>query len=446
MFAWLAALVATVFWLSSIPRLGRLFAVTPPVIHPYFIPTISTTLGITPQASPAYDLVVRFLLPAALFLLMITVDLRSLVRLGPTALFMLVAGSIGIVLGSAVSLTVFGPLLPDEAWKGFAALAGSWIGGSANMMAIARSVGTPDVLLGPIIVVDTVVGYGWMGVLLFFSAWQHRFDTRTRARTEVIAETNRRLSGLDERRRPLELWHAVVILGFGIAGAAAAVARGEQLPVLLNPTIISHTTWAVLLVVTGGLLLSFTPVSRLEEVGASRLGYTALYLMMAAVGAQANLAAVVQAPVIVAAGVLWLGVHAVVLLLAARLVRAPLFFVATSSMANVGGPAAAPVVAGIYHPALAPVGLLLAIGGYVLGIYGGLACAWLPSAITGWGDSGTPPACGRRGYRYGAARRAIPSRSLIGSERPSTSSRVTRRAPPSLRSTSAFSVAASASS
>ncbi|MBE0592826.1 MAG: DUF819 family protein [Gemmatimonadales bacterium] len=382
-FAWLATLVATVFWLSSVPRLKRVFAITPPVIYAYFIPTISTTLGITPQASPAYEWVIRFLLPAALLLLMITVDLRSLVRLGPTALFMLVAGSVGIVLGAAISLTLFGPLLPAEAWKGFAALAGSWIGGSANMMAIAKSVGTPDSLLSPIIVVDTVVGYSWMGVLLFFSAWQHRFDIRTRARTEVIAETNRRLANLDAHRRPLELWHAVVIVGFGIGGAVLAVALGERLPVLGNPTIVSHTTWAVLLVVTGGLLLSFTPVSRLEEVGASRIGYTALYLMMAAVGAQANLAAVVQAPVFVAAGVLWLGVHAIVLYVAARLVRAPLFFIATSSMANIGGPASAPVVAGIYHPALAPVGLLMAVGGYVLGIYGGLACAWLLSVIGG---------------------------------------------------------------
>ena len=382
-FAWLAALVATVFWLSSLPRLSRLFAVTPPVIYAYFLPTISTTLGITPQASPAYDWVVRFLLPAALLLLMITVDLRSLLRLGPTALFMLVAGSVGIVLGSAVSLAVFRPLLPAEAWKGFAALAGSWIGGSANMMAIARSVGTPDSLLGPIIVVDTVVGYSWMGVLLFFSAWQRRFDARTHARTEAIDETNRRMASLDSRRHPLELWHAAVILGLGIAGAAVAVAVGERLPVLGNPTIVSHTTWAVLLVVTGGLALSFTRVSRLEEVGASRIGYTALYLMMAAVGAQANLAAVVQAPVFVVAGVVWLGIHAVVLYAAARVVRAPLFFVATSSMANIGGPASAPVVAGIYHPALAPVGLLMAVGGYVLGIYGGLACAWLLSLIGG---------------------------------------------------------------
>jgi uncharacterized membrane protein len=382
-FAWLASLVAVIFWLSSLPGLRKLFELTPPVIYAYFVPTISTTLGITPPASSAYDWTIRYLLPMALLLLMITVDLRSLVRLGPMALFMLVTGTVGILLGAPVALVIFGPFLPEESWKGLAALSGSWIGGSANMMAIARSVGTPDSLLGPIIVVDTVVGYGWMGVLLLFSGSQHWFDVRTRARTSAIEQTNRRLAEMASHRHPIELWHVVVILGLGLGGAVLGVVLGRQLPVLGDPTIISHTTWAVLLVVTGGLLLSFTRVSRLEEVGASRVGFAALYLMMAAVGAQADLKAVLEAPAFVGAGLLWMGIHALVLYVGARLVRAPLFFVATASMANIGGPASAPVVAGIYHPAMAPVGLLMAVGGYVLGIYGGLVCAWVLSLIGG---------------------------------------------------------------
>jgi uncharacterized membrane protein len=382
-FAWLAGLVAAIFWLSSLPKLRRLFAVTPPVIYAYFVPTISTTIGITPAASSAYDWTIRYLLPTALLLLMITVDLRSLLRLGPMALFMLVTGTVGILVGGPVALIVFGPFLPEDSWKGLAALSGSWIGGSANMMAIARSVGTPETLLSPVIVVDTVVGYGWMGVLLFFSGWQQRFDARTEARTAAIEQTNRRLAEMASHRHPIELWHVAVIVGLGLGGALLGVALGRQLPVLGDPTIISHTTWAVLIVVTGGLLLSFTPVARLEEVGASRFGFTALYLMMAAVGAQADLTAVVEAPAFVGAGLLWIGIHALVLYVGARLVRAPLFFVATASMANIGGPASAPVVAGVYHPAMAPVGLLMAVGGYALGIYGGLVCAWVLSLIGG---------------------------------------------------------------
>lgn len=382
-FAWLAGLVAVIFWLSSRQALRRLFAVTPPVIYAYFVPTISTTIGITPSASLAYDWIIRYLLPTALLLLMITVDLRSLVRLGPMALFMLVTGTVGILIGGPVALIVFGPLLPDDAWKGLAALSGSWIGGSANLMAIARSVGTPDSLLGPIIVVDTVVGYGWMGVLLFFSGWQRRFDEWTQARTAAVEQINRRLAELTAHRHPIELWHVAVIVGLGLGGAVVGVVLGRQLPILGDPTIISHTTWAVLIVVTAGLLLSLTPVARLEEVGASRFGFTALYLMMAAVGAQADLKAVLEVPAFIGAGVLWIGIHVAVLYAGARLVRAPLFFVATASMANIGGPASSPVVAGVYHPAMAPVGLLMAVGGYALGIYGGLVCAWMLSLIGG---------------------------------------------------------------
>ncbi len=139
----------------------------------------------------------------------------------------------------------------------------------------------------------------------------------------------------------------------------------------------------MLVVVTGGVILSFTPVRQLEEWGASRFGYAALYLLISAMGAQADLRAVLDAPLYLAAGALWLSIHIALMFLVARLVRAPLFFLATGSMANVGGAASAPVVAGVYHPAMAPVGLLMAVGGYVLGIYGGIAVAAMLAALAG---------------------------------------------------------------
>jgi uncharacterized membrane protein len=380
-FAYLASVLGLVFWLSSQPRFEKVFRVTPPVIYAYFIPTISTTLGILPQASPVYDWMVRYLLPLALLLLMITVDLRSVAKLGGMALIMVVAGTLGIMLGGPTALLVFGAFLPEDAWMGFAALSGSWIGGTANMVAIAESVGTPDAMLGPIIVVDTVVGYGWMGVLLFFSGWQAWYDRKYRTRTAALEETNRRLALAEAHLHPVTLPWLAAILGLGFAGAVAAVTLGDHMPALGDPTIISQTTWAVLLVVTVGLALSFTPLFKLEEHGASRIGYLALYLLLTAIGARADLRAVLDAPAFFFAGVLWILVHITVLLIIGRLIRAPLFFVATGSMANVGGPVSAPIVAGVYHPALAPVGLLMAVVGYVLGIYAGLATAWLLSMV-----------------------------------------------------------------
>jgi uncharacterized membrane protein len=356
-FGYLAAVYAGIFWLSEMPGLQKVFRITPAVIYCYFVPTISTTLGIIPMASPVYEWMTRYLLPVALLLLMITVDIKSILKLGRTALVMVTAGSLGIIIGAQAAYVAFARWLPPEGWKGLAALSGSWIGGTANMVAIAESVGTPDAIMGPIIVVDTVVGYGWMGVLLFFSAWQARFDRRLRADTSAVDETNRLLAELDTHRRPTDLRDIAIILGLGFTGAILSVAIGDRLPVLGDPTIISHTTWAVLIVVTGGLLLSFTPVRNLEEAGASKVGYAALYLLLTAIGAQGNLLEILSAPAF--------------------------FFVATGSVANIGGAGTAPIVASVYHPAMAPVGLLMAVVGYILGIYGALGAAWLLGALAG---------------------------------------------------------------
>jgi uncharacterized membrane protein len=382
-FIYLAGLVGGVFWLSGLPRFQRLFGVTPVVIYAYFLPALSTSLGITPSSSAAYDWMVRTLLPVSLLLLMVTVDLRAIVRLGGKALIMMLAGSLGIIIGGPVALALLGPFLPDDTWMGLAALAGSWIGGAPNMVAIKESVGTPDSLMGPIIVVDTVVAYGWMGVLLFLSSLQKKFDTWLHADTRELDALDGRLTEFESTRRPMEVRDMAMIVGLGFGVAAVCVWFGDRLPPVGNPTIISHTTWTVVLVTTLGLALSFTPVRRLEQVGASRVGSLALYLMLTAIGAQADLKMVVEAPLFLAVGVLWLAVHITVLLAVARFLRAPLFFVATGSMANVGGVVSAPIVASVYRRSLAPVGVLMGVSGYLIGIYGALVCAWLLSLVAG---------------------------------------------------------------
>ena len=265
LFAFLAGLVALVFWLSELPALRKLFEVVPPVIYVYFLPMLATTAGITPAASPLYKWTVPYLLLFALLLLMVSVDIRSILKLGGMALFMVAAGTLGIIIGGPVSLLIFQGSLPADAWTGFAALSGSWIGGTANMVAIA------------VIVVDTVVGYGWMGVLIALVGFQHRYDRRTRARTGAVEETNRRLESQAGERRAMTLRDAILMIGTGMACSVLAAWAGGKLPAMGDPTIISSTTWAVLIVVTGGLLLSFTPARQLEEAGASNLGYTALY-------------------------------------------------------------------------------------------------------------------------------------------------------------------------
>ncbi len=403
LFAFLAALLGLIFWLSTLKPLEKFFEYVPPVIWAYFLPMFATTFGVTPecvivegdQICPStYTWMGRYLLPMSLFLLMITVDLPAILRLGKIALLMMLAGTLGIVLGAPIAYGVFSGLglIPADNWMGLGALSGSWIGGTANLVAVQQHIESTTMVpgpggemieavvdLGPIIVVDTVVGYGWMGILIFLSAVRNRYNKWVKADTRFVERLNKQLLELDTSRRPIQMADLAVIIGLGlIATVIARELAGMIPPIRLEEggrSLISTTTWTILIVVTVGLMLSFTPMRKLERPGASRIGYVALYLLLTSIGAQANLAAVVDAPFLLMTGALWIAIHVGILFLAGKLLKAPMFFVATGSMANVGGAASAPVVAEVYLPGMAPVGLLMAVAGYVLGIYAALGCA-----------------------------------------------------------------------
>lgn len=376
-FAFLIGALALIYWLNTLEQLRGFFKIFPPVIWAYFVPMIATAIGLIPVASPTYSWITRYMLPLSLFLLMMTTDLPAILKLGRIALIMMLAGTLGIVIGGPVAFGVLGSFLPEEAWKGLATLSGSWIGGTANMVAIQQSVGASDSMLGPIIVVDTVVGYGWMGVLLFLGSFQDKFDKWTKADRSSLDQVIKRSEEFVDKQKPLTLPTLTFILGLGFVATALAIKIGGLLPAVGNPSVISQTTWAVLVVVTVGLVLSYSPLKNLETYGASRIGYMALYLLLASIGARADLHAIADAPLYLLAGVIWIAVHISILFLAARIFRAPFFFVATGSMANIGGAASAPVVAGSYVPSMAPVGLLMGVAGYILGIYAAIFCAWI---------------------------------------------------------------------
>jgi len=221
-----------------------------------------------------------------------------------------------------------------------------------------------------------VVGYGWMGVLIFLAIFQKRYDRWVGADMSFVDDLNEHLQKLDTARRPTQTHDLAMIVGLGmIATVLCRWAGGAVADISFMPEVISGTTWAILIIVTVGLMLSFTPLRKLEHPGASRIGYFALYLLLASIGARADLKAVLDAPMYLLTGAVWIAIHVGILFLVGKLLKAPMFFVATGSMANIGGAASAPIVAEVYLPGMAPVGLLMAVAGYILGIYAALGCA-----------------------------------------------------------------------
>lgn len=373
---YLLALIGLIYYVKDQSWSQKLFDIVPPVIWVYFLPMISTTLGITPEQSDLYGWVKTYLLPAALVLLLLSADIKAIAKLGPKALGTMLGGTIGIVLGGVISLAIFGSWLPVDAWQGMAALSGSWIGGSANMVAVGTSIGVRDELFGVMIIVDTVVGYGWMGVVIFISAFQARLDKWNKVSESPVSALSDHLAKSDtQKKEPLSFQSLIFMTAIGVGVGFLCLEAGKALPDLGK--VVTSFGWTVILVSLIGLGLSFTPIARLEKQGASHLGNFFLYLLLATIGAKADLRAISEAPMFLLVGVVWISVHATVLFSVGRFLKAPMFLIATSSQANIGGVVSAPIVASVYQKGMAPVGLLMGVLGNILGLYFGFLTAQL---------------------------------------------------------------------
>ncbi len=379
---YLIGIIGFIFYLDSKEIFSGLFKYLPTVIWIYFLPMFSTTLGILPESSMLYDWIKTYLLPPALILLLLSSNFTALKKLGFKAISIMFIATISVVIGGIVSFGIFSSWLPDNSWKGLGALSGSWIGGSANMVAVGASIGTPDDLFGIMIIVDTIVGYGWMGIMIFFSAYQERIDRWNGVETSLIDNINIQMSDIESKRRPIRFIDLIAIVSIGMIGGYFSLIIGEWLPDLGR--IVTSFGWTIIIVSILGIILSLTPLSDLENAGASHIGNFFLYLLLATIGAKANLTSIIYAPVFLLVGICWITVHAAILFMGGRLLKAPMFLIATSSQANIGGVVSAPIIATVYQKSLAPVGLLMGVLGNIIGIYFGLLTAWILSWISNY--------------------------------------------------------------
>ncbi|MGG7606281.1 DUF819 domain-containing protein [Massilia sp. BKSP1R2A-1] len=384
----LAAILGLVFWTASRPAgfWKSFYTYVPALLLCYLLPAILNTLGVIDGSlSKLYPVARDYLLPSALVLLCVAIDFGAIVRLGPKAVVMFLTGTVGIMLGALVSFEVMRVIHPEtvagETWRGMTTITGAWIGGGANQAAMKEVFEVDANVFGQFVAVDVLVANVWTAVLLFLAGRAQAFDRWTGADLSAINALKARIETYQAAHaRMPTLTDVMVILavGIGVTGLSHALTGPVvewigSLPQewrLKDYSLTSSFFWMVVFATTLGLLLSFTPARGLEGAGASTIGSAMLYVLVATIGMQMDLSALLDRPWLFALGLIWIAVHGGLLLLMAKLIRAPLFFMAVGSQANVGGAASAPVVASAFHPALAPVGVLLAVLGYALGTYG----------------------------------------------------------------------------
>ncbi|WP_020571772.1 DUF819 family protein [Neolewinella persica] len=352
--------------------------------------------------SNLYFMASRYLLPASLILLCLNIDIKGIINLGPKAIIMFLAATISIVIGGPIALLIITNLFPDligldpdELWRGLSTIAGSWIGGGANQAAMKEIYEVPSGIFGQMIVVDVLVANIWLGFLLFGAGRSDKIDRILKADNSAIADLTRRVEAYSAsvKRDPTSL-STFQMIGVTFGGVALAHFGADLLSPFFGQfsetleawrltTLTSGFFWLIVIATTIGFLLSFTPARKLEGVGASRWGSVCIYILVATIGMQMNIGDIFSNLGLFAIGAIWMLVHVTILLFVAWLIKAPFFFVAVGSQANIGGAASAPVVASAFSPALAPVGAIMAVIGYALGTYGAIICAILMELAAG---------------------------------------------------------------
>jgi uncharacterized membrane protein len=386
---------------SEKPFWQKFYRYVPALLLCYFIPSVVATLGIiSGEVSSLYFVSSRYLLPASLVLLTLSIDLQGVVRLGPKAIIMFLTGTVGIVIGGPLALLFFSWLYPDAVggagpdalWRGMTTVAGSWIGGGANQTAMKEVFEVGDDLFSAMVAVDVLVANVWLAVLLYAAGESDPIDRKLKADNSAIERLKNKMADYQAsiaRIPNLTDVMKILAVGFGVTAVAHFGADwlapwiGENFPQLDRLSLTSTFFWIVVIATTGGMLLSFSPMRQLEGAGASRVGSALLYVLIASIGMNMNLMAIVENPELFLLGLVWISIHAALLITVAILIRAPVFFLAVGSQANVGGAASAPIVASAFHPALATVGVLLAVFGYALGTYAAWFCGQIMRVVAG---------------------------------------------------------------
>ncbi|TAE66334.1 MAG: DUF819 family protein [Bacteroidetes bacterium] len=396
----LLLLLTLVFQAEKNPKFKTFFTYVPGLLLCYFLPAFLNTFNvISHKESQLYFVASRYMLPASLVLLTISIDFPSLKKLGPKALIMFFTATLGIILGGPVALFIVSNIAPsivngtgdDAAWKGLSTIAGSWIGGAANQLAMKEAFNVSDKVYSAMAVVDVVTANIWMACLLYGAGISDKIDKWVKADNSAIKELEKKMAEYQSSIvRVPNLTDLMTIMGIAFGGVALSHFGADNIapflatnaPYMKDFSLTDTFIWVVILSTTIGLVLSFSaPIRSLEGVGASKIASLFLYFLVACVGMKMNFFEIANNLGYFLIGIIWMLTHIIILLSVAKVIKAPFFFVAVGSQANVGGAASAPVVASAFNPVLAPVGVLLAVLGYAVGTYGAMISGYLMKLI-----------------------------------------------------------------
>ncbi len=371
-FTYLAVLTiisASIVYIEKRTR-HKLFEYLPAIVIIYFVVMLASTFGLwhkTESITDVYKSTKTNLLPAMIFLMLLLADLREIFKLGKKMLLTFFLASTSIAIGFVGMFAILHTYFNEESWKAFAALSGSWMGGTANMVAIQGALSLPDSAMGYTLLIDSIDYAIWVMILLALVPFSKKFNIWSKADTSVIDEVGKRLALKEESKKSINFESIFLLLGLALIVSAFSQYVASSLP---TSDYLTQTTWVVILATLVGTIFAMTPLAKVS--GSLELANIMLYLIVALIASRANFTELTQAPLYIFAGFVIIVIHSSVMVIFAKLFKLDLFSLGVASLANIGGVASAPILASAYSKSLIPIGVLMAMMGYILGTFGGL--------------------------------------------------------------------------
>lgn len=383
-FIYFAALVFIAAILINLPKIFKgkvaqnIFKFAPPIVLIYLGLMLLCTFKLwdLETTAPAYNALKNPILYVMLFIMLLRCDLRKIIKLGPKMLIGFFSATFSIALGFFVAYAIMHAVLGEGAWKPLGALCGSWMGGGGNMLAIQAALNVDEGSMAYALVMDSICATLYVMFLLWAIGFSHVFNKWTKADTRIIDEVGQTLE--EEARantKPLTWQNIILLLGSGLLVSALT----QQLGTIINGYLpfFDKATWTVLIVTVLGVVLAMTPFGKIK--GTEEISNVLLYTVIALIASRADLGSMGNAPMWLLTGFIILVIHVGIMVILAKVLKLDIFTCAVASLANIGGTATAPVLAGTYSSALVPVGIIMALLGYVIGTGGGLIVAQLMS-------------------------------------------------------------------
>ncbi len=364
----------------------KVFNWVPPLVWIYVLNMIFCTFGVFnfgegSGAQAAYSNLKNNLLYAMIFVMLLRCDIKRLAKLGGRMAAIFLGGSLTIMIGFIIAFFVFGDALGGKefAWPALAALGASWIGGSANMAAMEAAFPIDPTAYGCALAVDTVYYSVWIALLLIMVKYASKWDNAVKADTsklQAVAEATESEANTEKQKAGSADW--IFMIGLSLAVSALSQWVGGAMReglVAIGLDMFDKGTLTTVFVTVLGLVCAQTKLGKMPAV--EELSSVYLYAVVSLLASKASLVDLVSAPMWIVAGLVVLVIHVVLMFLLSKAFHWDLCMVSTSSLANIGGSASAPIVASAYNSAYAGIGVLMGVFGAAIGNFCGIAMAYI---------------------------------------------------------------------